>query len=166
MALKPDRMITQDDISYFMNQPAERGGLVCASGTPGSGHGMDDSNQVVSYFADPSGKMPIGVLTYDVVDIDTSRQILNPYKGGSEVLAGDKVNILTIGWINTNRVVGTSATGAMPAVAYLGPTGFFTQSPSTGSIAVGRFLTRKDADGFCKIAVNIPQASVYGHNQF
>lgn len=166
MALKPDRLITQDDISYFMNQPAERGGVVCASGTPGSGHGMDDSGQVCAYFPDPSGKMPLGILTYDVVDIDTSRQIVNPYKGGNEVLSGDKVNIVTIGTLVTNRVVGTSATGAMPAVAYVGPTGFLTQSPATGSFAIGQFLTRKDADGYCKVRINVPQASVYGHNQF
>ena len=69
MALKSDRSTLQTDISFFMNEAATRGGVVTLS-TAGSGASMDNGNAVVTYAANASGKVPLGLLVNDMVDID------------------------------------------------------------------------------------------------
>ena len=46
MALKPDRHEVVTDISFFMNETAERG-VIVVHNTAGSGAAMDDGNAVV-----------------------------------------------------------------------------------------------------------------------
>jgi hypothetical protein len=46
MALKPDRVEAYTDISFFMNETGDRGGVVVHL-TGGSGSAMDDANAVV-----------------------------------------------------------------------------------------------------------------------
>ena len=70
-----------------MNEVAERGGVVSLS-TAGSGASLDNGNAVVTYAADPSGKVPLGLLINDMVNIDLTRQHLNQHK--DEVQKGGK----------------------------------------------------------------------------
>ena len=150
MALKPDRVEAYTDISFFMNETGERGGIVVHS-TAGSGSAMDDSNAVVEYAADQSGTRPAGLLLCDVVDLDLTRQHINFHK--DEVQKGSKVTILRQGTVVTD-VVATGLDIDAGDVAYYGANGALTTS-STNSVQVGRFLSDYDADGYVKVDINI-----------
>ena len=81
MALKGDRYELQTDVSFFMNEVAERGGCVTlASTSTPSGVAMDSSANVVTYVTNPSGKVPLGILLNDMVNIDLTRQHINWHK--------------------------------------------------------------------------------------
>lgn len=155
MALKPDRIETQTDVSFFMNSTAERGGVASIS-TGGSGVAMDDANAVVAYAAVASGAKPVGVLLNDVVNLDLTRQHINWHK--DEVQQGGKVTLLQVGQVTTNRVTGAISAGQ---VAYVGASGLFTATAPSDSLtedanySVGRFLSSRDSDGYVKVAVNI-----------
>ena len=147
MALKSDRYELQTDISFFYNAgTATRGGVVSLD-TAGSGASMDQGVNLVEYAASTSGT-PVGVLLNDVVNKDLTRTHLNVYK--DEVQKGGKVTVLRKGWVVTNSVTGTPVAGDP---AYLGANGNFNV---TGTVVVGQFLTTKDADGYCKVEVNLP----------
>lgn len=176
MALKPDRSNHPvDDISYFMYSTGERGGIAVqttgyfeAVGVPGSGGAMDSSAQRVEYAAQPSGRTPIGMLMQDVVNIDLARQVLNPYK--SEVQIGDKVTLVRKGFAVTNYFeAGAGPTGSIPVDLYLGPTGTLsTTNPNfshtisgivvkgTAVPKIGQAMSRKDADGYAKVYIELP----------
>lgn len=155
MALKPDRIELQTDVSFFMNTTATRGGIASVS-TGGSGVAMDDSSAVVSYAAATSGSKPVGVLLNDVVNLDLTRQHINWHK--DEVQVGGKVTLLQVGQVTTNLVTGTPSAGAP---AYVGVSGNFSATPPSDAgtedeaYRVGRFLSSKDSDGYAKVAVNI-----------
>lgn len=150
MALKPDRVEAYTDISFFMNETGERGGIVVHS-TAGSGAAMDDSNAVVEYAANQSGTSPAGLLLCDVVDLDLTRQHINFHK--DEVQKGSKVTILRQGTVVTD-VVATGLDISAGDVAYYGANGALTTT-STNSVQVGRFLSDYDADGYVKVDINI-----------
>jgi hypothetical protein len=151
MALKPDRIESYTDISYFMNVVGERGGVV-VHGTSGAGASTDDAGATVAYPTGVvSGTKPAGVLLNDVVNLDLTRQHLNYHR--DEMQLGGKVTLLRQGQVTTNMV----ATGVTPAAgsdAYYDGNGLFTTT-STGSTKVGRFLSSKDSDGYVKVDVNI-----------
>lgn len=151
MALKPDRIESHTDVSYFMNVVGERGGVV-VHGTSGAGVSMDDANALVAYpTGSVSGTKPAGVLLNDVVNLDLTRQHLNWHK--DEVQVGGKVTLLRQGQVTTNMV----ATGVTPAAgvdAYYNGQGLLT-TVSTDSTKVGRFLSSKDSDGYVKVDINI-----------
>jgi hypothetical protein len=155
MALKPDRIELQTDVSFFMNTTATRGGVASVS-TGGSGVAMDDAAAVVSYASTASGSKPVGVLLNDVVNLDLTRQHINWHK--DEVQVGGKVTLLQVGQVTTNLVTGSPTAGA---TAYVGASGNFSATaPSDAgtedeAYRVGRFLSSKDADGYVKVAVNI-----------
>lgn len=150
MALKPDRIEAYTDISFFMNEVGERGGVV-VHGTSGSGVSMDDPNAVVEYAASPSGKSPAGLLLNDVVNLDLTRQHINWHK--DEVQVGSKVTLLRQGQVTTDVVVtGLDISAGNPA--YFGVDGALT-TDSTNSTQVGRFLSDYDADGYVKVDINI-----------
>lgn len=151
MALKSDRIELLTDISFFMTTVAERGGVVSATATSGSGVSMDDANAVVAYSAVGTGVNPVGVLLNDVVDYDLTRQHINWHK--DEVQVGGKVSLLRVGQVTTNMLV----PGISPTVgvkAYVGASGLIGTS-STNSVQIGSFLSSKDADGYAKVSVNI-----------
>ena len=160
MALKPDRIETQTDVSFFMNNSTsstiERGGIASLTAGGGSGVAMDDSAAVVSYVTATSGTEPVGVLLNDVVNIDLTRQHINWHK--DEVQGGGKVTLLQVGQVTTNTVTGSPAAGAP---AYVGANGEFSATPPSDGLTendhyrVGRFLSNKDSDGYIKVAVNI-----------
>lgn len=151
MALKPDRVESYTDISFFMNSVGERGGVV-VHGTSGAGVSLDDADAVVLYPTGVvSGTHPAGVLLNDVVDIDLTRQHINFYR--DEVQKGGKVTLLRQGMVVTNML----ATGQTPTAgkdAYYDGAGKLT-TVDTNSTKVGRFLGSKDSDGYVKVDINI-----------
>ena len=154
MALKPDRIETQTDVSFFMNSTATRGGIASIS-TGGSGVAMDDAGAVVAYATAGSGAKPVGVLLNDVVNLDLTRQHINWHK--DEVQQGGKVSLLQIGQVTTDRVTGAIAAGSP---AFVGASGLFTATAPTdidselAQHRVGTFLSSRDSDGYVKVAVN------------
>jgi len=102
MALKTDRSTLQTDISFFMNAAATRGGIASLS-TGGSGAAMDQGAALVTYAANPSGKIPVGLLLNDMVNIDLTRQHLNQHK--DEVQKGGKVTLLQKGTVVQVQVI-------------------------------------------------------------
>jgi hypothetical protein len=151
MALKPTRIESYTDVSYFMDTVAERGGVVVHT-TSGSGASLDDGNAVVAYPTGVvSGTKPAGLLLNDVVNLDLTRQHINWYR--DEVQVGGKVTLLRQGQVTTDMV----ASGQTPTAgidAYYDVTGKFT-TVSTNSTKVGRFLSSKDSDGYVKVDINI-----------
>lgn len=150
MALKPDRVEHLTDLSFFMNETADRG-IVVVHDTGGSGAAMDDSAAKVKIPAGTvSGTKPAGLLLNDVVNIDLTRQHLNYHK--NEVQKGGKVLLLRRGTVVTNEVSGTPTVGAD---AYYNVAGELTATAVANSTKVGRFLSLKDADGYAKVEINI-----------
>ena len=159
MALKSDRYEFQTDVSFFMNEVAERGGVVVlpSTSTP-SGAAMDSSVNVVSYAANPSGLAPIGVLLNDMVNLDLTRQHINWHK--DEVQKGGKVTVLRKGYVLTNRI-STSGTPVAGDAAYVAESGLISTSGKalsldSGAVRIGRFLSAKDTDGYAKVEINLP----------
>ena len=147
MALRPDRQEHLTDLSFFMNETAERG-LICTHLTGGSGAAMDDSNAVVQV-ATATNEDPAGLLLNDVVNIDLTRQHLNYNQ--DEVQIGSKVLLLRRGTVVTDQVDASVITVGGPA--HFDANGQFTTG--TASAQVGRYLSTADADGYVKIAVDI-----------
>jgi hypothetical protein len=148
MALKPDRIETQTDVSFFSDATATRGGVVSVK-TAGSGVSMDDASAVVEY-ASAASSTPVGVLLNDVVDLDLTRQHVNWHK--DEVQKGGKVTLLQIGQVTTSNIESSAAPSAGSG-AFVAANGNISTS-GTGA-RVGVFLSSKDSDGFAKVAINI-----------
>ena len=160
MALKADRHEETTDISFFYNAgTATRGGVVCLADLGlASGAAMDQGENLVAYKACAAAgtDRPVGILLNDVVNKDLTRTQLNHHK--DEVQKGGKVTVLTRGWVVTSNVTGTPVAGD---VAYASETaGEISTTTGTaaasGNYAIGRFMSRKDADGYAKVFVNLP----------
>jgi len=164
MALKSDRFEFQTDVSFFMNEVAERGGVavhatgIVGASTSPSGASMDSSLNVVTYAANPSGLVPVGILLNDMVNLDLTRQHINWHK--NEIQKGGKVTILRKGYVVTNKI---HATGTPIAgnYAYLADSGLISTSTralalDSGAQPIGRFLSAKDGDGYAKVEINLP----------
>ena len=151
MALRPDRNEHLTDLSFFMNETAERGIIVVHS-TGGSGAAMDDSNaKVIAPATTVSGKNPAGLLLIDVVNLDLTRQHINCHI--DEVQQGNKVLLLRRGTVVTDQISGTPTVGAK---AYFVVGGTISASNQDSvSTQVGRFLSVKDADGYAKVEINL-----------
>lgn len=154
MALKGDRQENFYEVSFFMNEVAERGGVVVMS-TAGSGSALDQSAALCTYSASPSGKVPLGLLLADMVNVDQTKYHVNFHK--NEVQKGGKVPLLTEGWVLTNMIYpGVTPTAGI--TAYLCHSGLLAITDTIGSnIKVGRFLSTKDEDGYAKVYVKLPQ---------
>lgn len=151
MALKPYREIYVDDISFFMNVTAERG-LIVVHDSSGSGEALD---QATAYVAVPTGQAPsttapAGLLLNDVVDVDLTKYPINWHK--DEVQKGSKVWLLRHGKVNTNKISGTPTAGNP---AYYTSAGLLTPTDPGSGPKVGRFLSKKDSDGYAKVEINI-----------
>ena len=163
MALKSDRNEVETDISFFMNEVATRGGIASIS-TVGSGAAMDQGGALVTYAAVPSGKIPVGLLVNDMVNIDLTRQHINQHK--DEVQKGGKVTLLRKGYVVTNNIEGTTPTAGAPAyVAHSGNLSIADLSnddtDADGSTrVVGRFLSTVDEDGYAKVYIDLPNTNV------
>jgi hypothetical protein len=150
MALKGDRHELDTEISFFLNETAEKGQVVSVS-TQGSGAAMDNSSALATVAAEASGAVALGVLLNDMVDIDQTRQHINWHK--DEVQKGGKVTILTKGFVVTDQISGNPTAGQ---VAYLADSGLIAGTQDGTAPAIGRFLSTKDADGFAKVSINLP----------
>jgi hypothetical protein len=151
MALKPDRVESFTDVSYFMNTTGDRGGVVVFS-TGGVGSAMDDADAVVVYpSGTPSGTSPAGVLLNDVVNLDLTRQHINWHKDETQV--GGKVTLLRRGQVTTDMLASGQSPVAGDAAYYNGEGKFTTVT--TNSTKVGTFLSSKDSEGYVKVDINI-----------
>jgi hypothetical protein len=171
MALKADRHEETTDISYFYNAGiATRGGVVCLADLGlASGAALDQGENLVEYAAATATSVPVGILLNDVVDKDLTRTHVNHHK--DEVQKGGKVTLMTRGWVVTNNIVGTPVAGEMAYVvagegalsstagSICNGTTFLAKS---GELAIGRFMSRADADGYAKVWVSLP--NVWGTN--
>jgi hypothetical protein len=158
MALKGNRYEVVQDVSFFMNEVAERGGIVSFS-TAGSGAALDQAGALATYKATVSGAVPLGMLMNDVVNLDLTRQHLNFYK--DEVQVGQKVRLMLEGWAVTNMVY-PGSTPTAGATAYLAHSGYVHTSDVVGAsnpedVVVGRWLSTKDEDGYAKLYVKLPR---------
>lgn len=154
MALKGDRTETIQDISFFMNEVAERGGLVVMS-TASSGVGLDSATQLCTYTWS-SGSYPVGILMQDMVNVDQTKYHINPYK--DEAQKGSKVRILKDGWVTTNMIY-PGSTPTAGGIAYVGHSGYLATEQMGGDArnrAVGVFETTKDEDGYARVYVKLP----------
>lgn len=154
MALKGDRYELQTDISFFMNEVAERGGMASLS-TGGSGSAMDQSAALATYAATGSGKVPLGILLNDVVNLDLTRQHINWYK--NEVQKGGKVTLLRKGYVVTNKIQGTAPAAGDPT--FVAHSGNLSKTDLVGhgtQPVVGVFLSSPDQDGYAKVEINLP----------
>jgi hypothetical protein len=160
MALKPDRVEHLTDLSFFMNETGNRGGIVTFRvSAAASGAAMDDANAKVGYPTGTSAaefgtqnQKPAGLLLNDVVNLDLTRQHINFHK--DEVQKGSKVLLLQRGTVVTDQISGT------PTAANIGATLYFDQDGKLGvganaSAPVGRLLSIKDADGYAKVSIDI-----------
>ena len=155
MALKGDRYLAITEIGFFMDQVAERGGVVVLK-TAGSGAALDQQDAEVEYAADPSGGYPVGLLLDDMVNKDLTRTHLNFQK--SEHQKGSKVGLLRDGWVVTNMLEGTGVVPVGGEKAYLGLSGLLTNSTNEGvNPEVGRFESSRDEDGYVKVYVKLPR---------
>ena len=160
MALKADRYEESTDISYFYTAgTATRGGVVCldaAALAGASGAAMDQGENSVSYQAAATTDVPVGILLNDVVNKDLTRTHLNQYK--DEIQKGGKVTVMTRGWVVTSNVTGTPKAGDL---AYASETTgeistVAADATASGNLAIGRWMSRKDSDGYAKLYVNLP----------
>jgi len=165
MALKSDRHELQTDISFFMNEVKNRGHVVCHSGTGASGAAMDNSSALVTIAANPSGKIPVGLLLNDMVNIDQTRQHINWHK--DEVQKGGKVTLLRKGWVVTD-VLYASLSPAVGDIAYLSHSGLLHDQPvaaddnavsRSANLIVGRFMSKVDEDGYAKVEISLPNTN-------
>ena len=160
MALKADRFEEATDISYFYTAgTATRGGVVCLDLLSASGAALDQGDNTVSYQQAATSDVPVGILLNDVVNKDLTRTKLNQYK--DEVQKGGKVTVMTRGWVVTNMCDGTPSPGDVAYASDAGGTAGYlskTAADATGSgnLAIGRFMSAKDADGYVKVFVNLP----------
>ena len=149
MALKSDRYELQTDISFFTMKPPQ---LVAAQLV------MEQQLVLVLLwirvllFAKDKTAVPLGILLNDVVDKDLTRTHLNQHK--DEVQKGGKVTILRKGYVVTNNVTNVADVDA-GEVAYRCDD-VDGNVASSGTVAVGRFLSAKDADNYVKVEVNLP----------
>jgi hypothetical protein len=89
-------------------------------------------------------------LLNDVVNVDQTRQHLNQHQ--DEMQLGGKVTLLRQGWVVTDKVSGTPTAGD---VCYYTNAGLVTPTDPGSSPKIGRFLSKKDNDGFAKVEINI-----------
>jgi hypothetical protein len=149
MALRPTRNEHLTDLSFFMDEVAERG-LMCVASTQGSGAAMDQSAAAVKVASALSDE-PVGLLLNDMVNLDLTRQHINYDQ--DEMQKGGKVLLLRAGFVVTDQISGAITLGE---AAHFVPGGSFcSATASSHSDQVGRWLSKKDADGYAKIQINI-----------
>lgn len=176
MALKPDRMYQpMEDISRFWptgvvtEANVTAGGVVCSvtsgsgialdsQGTGGVDAGHSGNTNTVSYVTNPSGAIPVGLLTQDIRNDQTSEPRRRNF-AANVAYVGGKVHLITKGWVVTNKITGTPTAGQ---AAYLHQSGYVSHLAIADQAAigglvrvVGRFLSNKDQDGYAKVFIDL-----------
>ena len=149
MALRPTRNEFLTDLSFFMNETSERG-VMCVASTQGSGAAMDQSEAAVKVASNVADK-PVGLLLNDVVNLDLTRQHINYAQ--DEMQKGGKVLLLRAGFVVTDQISGAITLGE--AAHFVDDGRFCSATASSHSAQVGRWLSKKDSDGYAKIQINI-----------
>lgn len=154
MALKPDRVVIETDITKTCPTATPRGVCLVLSAA-GSGVNIGD-NAGTADLLTPSGKVPAGILMNDVVSTDLTRYHLNFHK--DEVPVNSRVTLLRKGRVTTDALNGSPNPGD---TAYLTTNGQLTPTVSaTGGTAatpkVGQFAGKKDENGFVAVDINLP----------
>ena len=158
MALKTDRMIDATEIGYYLNGTASKGVVVSVS-TAGSGVGLDLSQNVCGVAATPSGNRPLGVLLQDVVVVDLTKFPVNWHK--DQAASGDKVTILTKGWVVTDQVTGNAQAGQIAVLHNTGTVSGINADEldnplySNANPVVGRFRTNVDENGYARLYIEL-----------
>jgi len=145
MALKGDRTVIMTEMKFVAASQAMTAGGIVSLDTAASGN-----NGTVSYAANPSGALPIGVLTVNVGDYDWTarpRFVEKP-----DVAYGEQLGLIAIGQVRTNMVSGTPTTGQ---TAYLAASGYVSATQATGAPTVGQFVSEGDADGYYYVDVRL-----------
>lgn len=155
MALKPDRSIESTEITLVCNDVIVKGAvLVYGTGTTTSASGAGVYTPgAAELVANSSGRIPAGLSLANFVNIDQTRQKRNFHK--DEQIVGEKVPLLRRGWVITDQIA--AVTIAAGDTAYLGASGLLTNSSAGSAPKVGQFATKKDADGYAKVHVHLPQ---------
>jgi hypothetical protein len=145
-----------------MDTTCEKGEILSIS-TAGSGAALDHTLNVATKATTAtlqnnqlaSGARPLGLVTFDVVNIDLTKYSLNAQK--AEVQVGTKVNIVNDGRFVTNRLH-PAATPVAGNIAYLAISGLLHSAGDgvSGAIPVGRWLSTKDGDGFADVEILLP----------
>ena len=149
MALRPTRNEFLTDLSFFMNETSERG-VMCVASTQGSGAAMDQSEAAVKV-ASAVGDKPVGLLLNDMVNLDLTRQHINYDQ--DEMQKGGKVLLLRAGFVVTDQISGAITLG--DAAHFVDDGRFCSAAASSHSAQVGRWLSKKDSDGYAKLQINI-----------
>jgi hypothetical protein len=156
--LKADRHEQTTDISHFYDAgTATRGGVVVLDAVLASGAAMDQGVNKVRYKQAVATDVPVGILLQDVVDKDLTRTHINWYK--DEVQKGGKVAVLTQGYVVTNNITGNPTPGQVAyadSVTAGNISASAASAAASGNLAIGRFMTNKDSDGYAKVRVNLP----------
>jgi len=153
MAIKMDRQVDAVDITYFLNETAEKGVILSIS-TAGSGIALDSPTNLATVSASPSGAKPLGMLLQDFVNIDETAQNLNAYKDQAQV--GSKCTAMTKGWAVTNKVLGTATAGQFAVLAESGNVrGTALNTNVVANPTVGRFRTTKDEAGYIRLYMDL-----------
>lgn len=160
MALKQSRVVDKEEVAYYFNSVASRGGVACVS-TGGSGTVLDNQGSpsspipLAAYPTTSSGAKPIGILTDDTVSVDTTLFHTNFHK--REVDIPGKVNILVKGTVTTN-MIHAGVTPADGDPAHLHSSGLLGTSNNglANNPRIGTWRSGKDADGYAKLEVNLP----------
>jgi len=79
------------------------------------------------------------------------------------VQKGSKVTLLRKGWVLTDRIY-PGHTPSAGDLAYVAHSGYLGDSnvdstPGQGNV-VGRFLSTKDEDGYCKVEIGLPNINI------
>lgn len=158
--LKPDRVANIESNDYFITTTGDAGRVAFqGTGTQAVGNGLDSTNNKIEYVNSIaiSGRKAVGIVMNPVVNIDLSRQQLNPYNEEKQV--NSKVLVYAVGEVMTNCWgSGQLATSVqVPATVYAGPSGLLYTDNFSGSgwPTVGKALTGKDADGYAKVRVDV-----------
>lgn len=162
MALKPDREYNEvTDITNFWDadetRAIEKGGMASVV-TQGSGAAIgtnitDEANVVDYDDSVSSSTVPKGILLQGIgLAMSTNRDFLNFESG--EIRPGDKCTLVRHGWVVTDMIT-PGQTPAFGGTAYLGNSGLLATGAVSSSVAVGRFETTKDADGFCRVFIDL-----------
>lgn len=156
MALKGDRLIIRDSIDFFSSGLMEKGQVAVFGVSPsgGMGAGLDDADAFCYVPSTASGTIPLGITLHDVVNKDLTQTHLNFHK--EEIQTGGKPTLLQQGWCLTNAITGTPKAGDK---AYLANGGNIspTLTNTAATPPVGVFKTKKDADGYAAVYVDLPK---------
>ena len=157
MALKRRIVEDQIDMSHYVKTACVRGGMATLANTGDFGWGMDDETNVVAYAADPSGKVPAGMLLQTSESVDVT-QIPRNYQDHDTVTVNSKVAVLRKGVAITNMIDSSRSSDIAPGDdVYIGLSGLLTDEALAKYVRAGnsKFQSHVASDGFVKVAVDV-----------